>query len=158
MGNIVGHLPVLSTNRGSQFNFSCPVFFWNAGHQLLQALFPSYAPCGSNDNHAVLCGHIDEITHRNAGFLKNLLSKTEPLTVTPFLNFCNHVDTALVYTKYSSLWSANSIRGSTIWFLGSRIYRQSGEATGWRAYNFILISLFKRISSTFRRESNTDKT
>jgi hypothetical protein len=31
-----------------------------------------------------------------------VLSKTEPLTVAPFLNFCNHVDTSLGYT--SSPW------------------------------------------------------
>jgi hypothetical protein len=48
-----------------------------------------------------LCGHINEITNRNAGFLKNLLSKTEPLTVPPFLDLCNRVDSSSGYTKYS---------------------------------------------------------
>jgi hypothetical protein len=101
LGNIARHLPVLSPNWLSPFNFFGLVILRDAGHQLLQAQSASYAPYGSNDNHAVSCGHINRITNRNASLLKNMLSKAEPLAVAPFLNFGYHIHISLVYTKYS---------------------------------------------------------
>jgi hypothetical protein len=87
LGNIACHLPVLSPNWFSPFNFFGLVILRDAGHQFMQPHSASYAPYGSNDNHAVSGGHFNGITHRNASLLKNMLSKTEPLAVAPFRNF-----------------------------------------------------------------------
>src|SRR3989304_1012513 len=91
LGNIACHLPVLSPDRSSPFNFCGFVILRDAGYKFMQPPSASYAPYGSNDNHAVSGGHIDGITYRKASLFKNMLSKTEPLAVTPFLNFRDHI-------------------------------------------------------------------
>src|SRR5208283_3669140 len=97
--NVRLHLPDLPPNGRAPIGFRCLVVLGNARHEFFQALPSTNTSHRSNDNEAVPRGNVNIVADRNMSVLKHLPGKTQPLAVTPFLDFRHHISTSYGYPR-----------------------------------------------------------
>ena len=94
LGDISGHLPDLLTNRLTPVDFAGLVIFRNTCDKILKAVLAAYLFGGCDNHNTVFYTDIHLVTDSKLRIGEQVLCKTKPLAISPFLNFCKHAATS----------------------------------------------------------------
>ena len=92
--NIRSHLPNLKAYWLTPISFFGLVVLGNARHEFFQASCAANPSGGGYYDLPVPRGNGDLLTHRKMRFFEHLLRQTQPLAISPLLNFGHDVDTS----------------------------------------------------------------